>query len=214
MFQDHAAHTLHSSKVRGATVKAPQAPRSRVPTPSAARWFTVVYRLPSHQRIRSIASWWFIKRISNASVIQTAIPTTLPPPLNPALVVTKPAIWISLFPGGAIDALAIPHLFGHRRFACKEKNRRNAKNCEFHWCAPLMILFYNTLSSSSRINSGPALPTRSERTFAAPAKPDFITLQLLLAIPQPSVHRTEHVGIIVGPDPLLCVGCGLGPHVG
>jgi hypothetical protein len=126
-----------------------------------------MYPLASHQRIRPVASWGFIKRISNASVIQTAIPTTLPPPLNPALVVAKPAIWISRFPGGAIDALAIPHLFGHRRFACKEKNRRNAKNYEFHWCAPLMILFYNVIICGfvppQRTDRGPVVLTAINR---------------------------------------------------
>ncbi len=37
--------------------------------------------------------------------------------------------------------------------------------------------------------------------------------ELLLAVAQPPVHRTEHVGIIVSPHPLVFVGLGLGPHI-
>src|ERR1700737_3386760 len=35
----------------------------------------------------------------------------------------------------------------------------------------------------------------------------------LLAVAQPPVNRTQHVGIIVGPDKLLFVGFSLGPDV-
>ena len=37
---------------------------------------------------------------------------------------------------------------------------------------------------------------------------------LLLAVPQPAVNRPEHVGIIVGPDPLVLVGLGQFPLLG
>src|SRR3979490_1206710 len=35
----------------------------------------------------------------------------------------------------------------------------------------------------------------------------------LLAVAQPPVNRTQHVGIIVGPAPLLFIGFGLGPYI-
>ena len=38
--------------------------------------------------------------------------------------------------------------------------------------------------------------------------------ELLLAVAQAAIDRAEHVRIIVGPDPLLLVGLGLGPDVG
>jgi hypothetical protein len=40
-----------------------------------------------------------------------------------------------------------------------------------------------------------------------------IRCPLLLAVAQPAIDRAEHVGIIVGPDPLLRVGLGQRPLV-
>jgi hypothetical protein len=36
---------------------------------------------------------------------------------------------------------------------------------------------------------------------------------LLFAVAQPPVHGAKHIGVIVGPDPLILVGFGLRPHI-
>ena len=44
--------------------------------------------------------------------------------------------------------------------------------------------------------------------------PRSIATRLFLAVLEPPPHRSQHVGIIVGPDPLMIFRLGLGPFVG
>jgi hypothetical protein len=78
------------------------------------------------------ASWWFIKRIKIASIVQATVPTTSPPPFSPGWVIAILTIGISRFPRRTIDALGGVYALGHCGHRCQGQSYGNAKKCEFH----------------------------------------------------------------------------------
>jgi hypothetical protein len=78
------------------------------------------------------ASWWFIKRIKIASIVQATVPTTSPPPFSPGWVIAIFTIGISRFPRRTIDALGGVYALGHCGHRCQGQSCGNAKKYEFH----------------------------------------------------------------------------------
>jgi len=78
---------------------------------------------------------WHEVRIHQAGVVQRGVPAAAPTPAAPCHIVAKPAVGISGFPRGAINALAVrgracrPR---HRRSCGHDHRHRGEENCFFH----------------------------------------------------------------------------------
>ena len=83
------------------------------------------------------ASGGLITRITQAGIVELAVPAAAPPPAAPGYVVAIPAVGISRFPRRAIDALGVmawagDYLPGHCGRCGQGKSCGSAKNSEFH----------------------------------------------------------------------------------
>jgi hypothetical protein len=92
---------------------------------------------PCTRSLMPEASWWYIARITPASIVELAVPTASPPPAAPGDVIAILTVWISRFSGRTIDALGVvawagDYLLGHCGPCCQGKSRDSAENFEFH----------------------------------------------------------------------------------
>src|ERR1700680_103030 len=83
------------------------------------------------------ASEGFITRITQAGIVELAVPAAAPPPAAPGYVIAIPAVGISRLPRRAIDALGVvawtrDYLPGHCGRCCQGKSCGSAENSEFH----------------------------------------------------------------------------------
>src|SRR6202521_5627029 len=79
----------------------------------------------------------FISRITQAGIVELAVPAAAPSPAAPGYVIAIPAVGISRFPCRAIDALGVvawagDYLPGHCGRCGKGKSCGSAENSEFH----------------------------------------------------------------------------------
>src|SRR5882724_493265 len=102
--------------------------RSSRPPAGRARW-----RPPNLRP----AAGGLITRITQAGIVELAVPAAAPPPAAPAYVIAILAVGISRFPCRAIDALGVmawagDYLPGHCGRCGQGKSCGSAENSEFH----------------------------------------------------------------------------------